>query len=140
MDGTAIALASLRYMCQELKCVGMFITHYTMLATLEDEFKPCDLKAFHMAFLQENGPDSESSTTATASDGNMLNDQEPVHQQDNPAERIVFLYQLAGGAASQSYGLNVAWLAGVPASVVVEARAKARELQDAVTAREQAST
>ncbi|MCG6870757.1 MAG: DNA mismatch repair protein MutS [Gammaproteobacteria bacterium] len=43
--------------------------------------------------------------------------------------RIVFLYQLREGPASQSYGLEVASLAGVPAAVVAHAREKLGELE-----------
>ncbi len=43
---------------------------------------------------------------------------------------IVFLHAVKPGPASQSYGLAVAALAGVPRHVIGEARAKLRELED----------
>ncbi|MFA5531688.1 MAG: DNA mismatch repair protein MutS, partial [Thiohalomonadaceae bacterium] len=43
---------------------------------------------------------------------------------------IVFLHTVKPGPASQSYGLAVAALAGVPHHVIAEARAKLRELED----------
>ena len=44
-------------------------------------------------------------------------------------ERIVFLHSVRDGPASQSYGLQVAALAGVPASVLAAARDKLSELE-----------
>lgn len=45
-------------------------------------------------------------------------------------DRIVFMYGVRQGPASQSYGLQVAALAGVPDQVVEAARDKLRELED----------
>ena len=45
------------------------------------------------------------------------------------AGRLVFLYKVTPGPASQSYGLQVAALAGVPGEVLAEARAKLTELE-----------
>jgi DNA mismatch repair protein MutS len=42
---------------------------------------------------------------------------------------VVFLHALRDGPASQSYGLQVAKLAGVPAKVIERARARLRELE-----------
>ena len=44
--------------------------------------------------------------------------------------RIVFLYSVKGGPASQSYGLEVARLAGMPEDLITEARVKLAELED----------
>ncbi len=44
-------------------------------------------------------------------------------------DRIVFMHQVKPGPASQSYGLQVAALAGVPKRVIQRARAKLRELE-----------
>ncbi|HHN72701.1 MAG TPA: DNA mismatch repair protein MutS, partial [Thermopetrobacter sp.] len=43
--------------------------------------------------------------------------------------RIVFLHALRPGPASQSHGLQVAALAGVPETVLARARARLRELE-----------
>jgi DNA mismatch repair protein MutS len=45
-------------------------------------------------------------------------------------DRIVFLHAVKTGPASQSYGLQVAALAGVPAAVIVQAKNKLRQLED----------
>ena len=46
-------------------------------------------------------------------------------------ETIVFLHALREGPASQSYGLQVAALAGVPPKVIQRARGRLRELEEA---------
>jgi DNA mismatch repair protein MutS len=45
-------------------------------------------------------------------------------------DKIVFLHAVKDGPASQSYGLQVASLAGVPRSVIDKAKAKLRHLED----------
>lgn len=49
-------------------------------------------------------------------------------------DKIVFLHQLKAGAASQSYGLQVAQLAGVPADVIQAARQKLQLLEQSQSA------
>lgn len=44
-------------------------------------------------------------------------------------DKIVFLHQLKAGAANQSYGLQVAQLAGVPNDVIAAAREKLQQLE-----------
>lgn len=44
-------------------------------------------------------------------------------------DEIIFMYSVREGPASQSYGLQVARLAGVPAPVIADARKKLRELE-----------
>jgi len=51
-------------------------------------------------------------------------------------ERIVFLHSVREGPANQSYGLQVAALAGVPAAVIARARERLRELEDAAHGQE----
>jgi DNA mismatch repair protein MutS len=46
-------------------------------------------------------------------------------------DNIVFLYTVKDGPANQSYGLQVAQLAGVPKSVIQRAKEKLRELESA---------
>ncbi|WP_242479345.1 DNA mismatch repair protein MutS [Lamprobacter modestohalophilus] len=52
-------------------------------------------------------------------------------------ERIVFLHSLREGPASQSYGLQVAALAGVPAAVIARAREHLRRLEEQSAERDQ---
>ena len=55
-------------------------------------------------------------------------------------ERIVFLHSLREGPASQSYGLQVAALAGVPAAVIARAREHLRRLEEQSLARDRGAT
>jgi DNA mismatch repair protein MutS len=48
-------------------------------------------------------------------------------------DRVVFLHAVEEGPASQSYGLQVAQLAGVPGNVIRSARRKLAELESAAT-------
>lgn len=45
-------------------------------------------------------------------------------------DRIVFLHSVQDGPASQSYGLQVAQLAGVPRNVVTQARSRLQQLEE----------
>ncbi|HFD92014.1 MAG TPA: DNA mismatch repair protein MutS, partial [Gammaproteobacteria bacterium] len=45
-------------------------------------------------------------------------------------DRIVFLHAVKEGPANQSYGLQVAALAGIPASVIEEAKQRLRQLEE----------
>lgn len=44
-------------------------------------------------------------------------------------DRIIFLHAVKDGPANQSYGLQVAQLAGIPKSVIASARLKLRQLE-----------
>ncbi len=44
-------------------------------------------------------------------------------------EKIIFMHQVKAGAASQSYGLQVARLAGIPDKIIKQARKKLQELE-----------
>jgi DNA mismatch repair protein MutS len=55
-------------------------------------------------------------------------------------DNIIFLHNIEEGPASQSYGLQVAKLAGIPRHVLTAARNKLHELEQAGLAREQQSS
>ncbi|QRG40180.1 hypothetical protein FDK38_004644 [Candidozyma auris] len=97
-DGIALAYSILRYIIEsDEKPVTLFITHYPSLHVLEREYD--NVKNYHMAFVETNrGPD---------------------HQNEWP--EVVFLYKLVQGVVSNSYGLNVAKLAGIPLDVIKRA-------------------
>ena len=54
-------------------------------------------------------------------------------------DKIVFLHAVKSGAANQSYGLQVAALAGVPKSVIEQAKIKLRHLEEIAYSEQQAS-
>jgi len=92
-DGTALALASLRYVCKKLTCSCFFITHFTELAKILEEFEKSVVKATHLKYVH-----------------------------DDESGDVVFLYQVADGLASNSYGLHVAKLAGIPEAILNRAK------------------
>jgi DNA mismatch repair protein MutS len=53
---------------------------------------------------------------------------------------IVFLHTVKSGPANQSYGLQVAQLAGIPKSVIAQAREKLKQLEDDAHAERQISS
>ncbi|MFI3187384.1 MAG: DNA mismatch repair protein MutS, partial [Methylococcaceae bacterium] len=55
-------------------------------------------------------------------------------------DKIIFLHAVKDGPASQSYGLQVASLAGVPRSVIEKAKTKLRHLEDHAYRDQQAET
>lgn len=55
-------------------------------------------------------------------------------------DRIVFLHSVQEGPASQSYGLQVAQLAGIPAAVIRQARSKLAQLENQEVQSQLAST
>jgi DNA mismatch repair protein MutS len=55
-------------------------------------------------------------------------------------DRIIFLHAVKDGPANQSYGLQVASLAGVPSSVIDKAKTKLRHLEDHAYSEQQTAT
>ncbi|KAL9242372.1 hypothetical protein vseg_016380 [Gypsophila vaccaria] len=97
-DGYAIAYAVFRHLIEKVNCRLLFATHYHSL-TKEFASHP-HVSLQHMACA--------------------LKPRSPVTKDVD----LVFLYRLASGACPESYGLQVALMAGIP-SRVVEAASKA---------------
>ncbi|WP_305908271.1 DNA mismatch repair protein MutS [Methylomarinum sp. Ch1-1] len=55
-------------------------------------------------------------------------------------DKIIFLHSVKDGPANQSYGLQVASLAGVPKSVIANAKSKLQQLEDHAYLQQQAET
>ncbi|XP_062143527.1 DNA mismatch repair protein MSH6 [Alnus glutinosa] len=102
-DGQAIAESVLQHFVHKVQCRGMFSTHYHRLAV--DYQKDPKVSLCHMACRV----------------GNRVGD----------VEEVTFLYRLTPGECPKSYGVNVAWLAGLPDSVLQNAAAKSREFEGA---------
>ncbi|KAJ2797615.1 Mismatch repair protein msh3 [Coemansia helicoidea] len=102
-DGAAIAFAVLAHLA-ERRPLAFFVTHY---AHLVDAFagdrmvRPC-----HMAFL-ERAPE----------------------RPDDAIAEVTFLYKLVDGASTDSFGLNVARIAGLPESLLRCARDRAARMR-----------
>lgn len=96
-DGLAIAQATLRYIITRTKSTTLFVTHFPAMSYFADEFPQ------------------------TAVSGSM--DYKLVTDAKTQLGRPVFLYKLkVNNSPSQSFGLNVALVAGLPESVVLRAK------------------
>jgi len=97
-DGFSIAYSVLNYIITQIRCIGLFSTHYGMLT---EEYKnnplvACKFMSFHS---------------------------------DEENHEVVFLYKLTDGVCPKSYGMNVANIAGVPKSIVLQAEEVAAEFE-----------
>ncbi len=99
-DGISIAWAVARHMAEKTRAYTLFATHYFELTQLNQEFRT--LANVHLDAV-ENGANGGGNGGASS---------------------LTFLHAVADGPASQSYGLQVARLAGVPAQVINAARRK----------------
>ncbi len=95
-DGLSIAWAAVEHLHDQVRCRGLFATHYHELTDLSEQLP------------------------------RLLNMSMKVREWKGD---IVFLHEIGAGAADQSYGVAVAKLAGLPASVVKRAQALLRELE-----------
>ncbi|RLV90652.1 DNA mismatch repair protein MSH3 [Spathaspora sp. JA1] len=110
-DGIAIAYSVLKYLVEcDAKPLVCFITHYPSLHVLEEEF-PSQVVNYHMGF------------------------KEVVKEGEFP--EVVFLYNLVRGVIGNSYGLNVAKLAGVPNDIIRGAYMVSETLRNKIEARDQ---
>lgn len=124
-DGLSLAFATATWMAKRINCMTLFSTHYFELTQLE-----------HLL------PNTHNIHLGAKEEG------------QGEAQRIVFLHNVRDGAASQSYGIQVAQLAGLPQGVIQIAKKKLADLEqnseacvkpnsdlnfsDAITARNQA--
>ncbi|GFO41051.1 DNA mismatch repair protein msh3 [Plakobranchus ocellatus] len=107
-DGVAIAYATLKHFITRSGCLVMFVTHFPMMAEFQAQF-PDVVRNYHMSFLVDE--DHEEGDT----------------------DVLTFLYQLKEGAASRSYGLNVAHLAQIPSDILSVAAKKSQTFEKALT-------
>lgn len=98
-DGYAIAESVLYHLATHIQSLGFFATHY---GTLGLSFKTHPkVKPLRMAIIVDQ----------------------------KVSRNITFLYKLEDGAASSSFGMNVASMCGIPENIVVNAEAAAKEYE-----------
>ncbi|XP_047949735.1 DNA mismatch repair protein MSH7 isoform X2 [Salvia hispanica] len=102
-DGYAIAYAVFRHLVESVNCRLLFATHYHPL-TKEFSAHP-HVKLQHMACCFDGTSDTSSEVD----------------------QKLIFLYRLASGACPQSYGMQIAAMAGIP-NTVIRAASKARQV------------
>ncbi|MCG8404391.1 MAG: DNA mismatch repair protein MutS [Phycisphaerales bacterium] len=95
-DGLSLAWAITEYMADRIGCRTMFATHYHELTELEDQLET--VANYNVAVREQLLPNS------TGRD-------------------VVFLHKIVPGATDRSYGVHVAAMAGMPASVLKRSEA-----------------
>ncbi|KAJ0254692.1 DNA mismatch repair protein MSH7 [Hirschfeldia incana] len=108
-DGYAIAYSVFRHMVERVKCRMLFATHYHPLTKEFASHPRVTLKHMACAFKSRS-------------------DQEP----GGCDQDLVFLYRLAEGACPESYGLQVALMAGIPKQVVGTASVAAQAMKRSI--------
>jgi DNA mismatch repair protein MutS len=101
-DGLSLAWAITEYIAQRVGCRGLFATHYHELTELADRLG--GVANYNVAVREELRP-------------------------DGAGRDVVFLYQIVPGATDRSYGVHVAAMAGLPASVLRRSEAVLSELE-----------
>ena len=99
-DGLSLAWAVAKQLLEKNRSYTLFATHYFELTRIVDEFKQA--ANVHLDAIEHGSEQNKS---------------------------IVFMHKVEEGAANQSYGLQVAQLAGIPKSVVAAAKRKLVQLE-----------
>ncbi|KAJ6167015.1 DNA mismatch repair protein msh-2 [Penicillium chermesinum] len=115
-DGFGLAWAISEHIVTEIRCFGLFATHFHELTALADRY-PKSVQNLHVvAFI------GDGTTEMDAEDG------------ANKKRQVTLLYRVEPGICDQSFGIHVAELVRFPEKVVNMARQKAEELEDFTSA------
>ncbi|ESQ37177.1 hypothetical protein EUTSA_v10002887mg, partial [Eutrema salsugineum] len=109
-DGYAIAYSVFRHLVERVQCRMLFATHYHPLTKEFSSHPRVTLKHMACAFRSRSSG------------------QEPRRCDQD----LVFLYRLADGACPESYGLQVALMAGIPNQVVETASVAAQAMKRSI--------
>ncbi|KAL2803377.1 muts domain V-domain-containing protein [Aspergillus granulosus] len=110
-DGFGLAWAISEHIVTEIRCFGLFATHFHELTSLAERY-PKSVKNLHVvAFI------GDGITTKEESKG-------------KSQQKVTLLYRVEPGICDQSFGIHVAELVRFPEKVVNMARQKAEELED----------
>ena len=100
-DGAAVAGSVVEHLVRRVRCRTLFSTHYHSLA--EELEGSGGIRTMHMA-CSVGQPDASG------------------------LQEVTFLYKLTGGSCPESYGVNVAHLAGIPRPILARATRHAAAL------------
>lgn len=122
-DGFGLAWAISEHIVKEIKCFGMFATHFHELTKLADLY-PNSVKNLHVvAHVRE--VDTHIAMETSHKSDNKINDDDTF---SSPS--IALLYKVEPGVSDQSFGIHVAEVVHFPQKVVRMAKRKAIELED----------
>lgn len=111
-DGFGLAWAISEHIVSEIRCFGLFATHFHELTALEERF-PKSVKNLHVvAFIGDGSGQAEET------------------KEKNKKREVTLLYRVEPGVCDQSFGIHVAELVRFPEKVVNMARQRAEELED----------
>lgn len=123
-DGFGLAWAISEHIVTEIRCFGLFATHFHELTALADRY-PKSVQNLHVvAFI-------DGAETKT---GNVKDEEDEKAKQQR---QVTLLYRVEPGICDQSFGIHVAELVRFPEKVVNMARQKAEELEDFSSSAEQ---
>ncbi|KAK9448059.1 muts domain V-domain-containing protein [Limtongia smithiae] len=106
-DGFGLAWAISQHIVKEIKCFGLFATHFHELTGLSEMYP--QVQNLHVV------AHVDASTETTSSGG---------------SKEITLLYKVEPGVSDQSFGIHVAELVRFPEKVIRMAKRKAAELED----------
>lgn len=116
-DGFGLAWAISEHIVTEIRCFGLFATHFHELTALADRYQRAVKNLHVVAFIGDGNE-------------NTANDDEA----DKKKRQVTLLYRVEPGICDQSFGIHVAELVRFPPKVVNMARQKAEELEDFTSA------
>lgn len=103
-DGMSIASAVLKYLNNHIRAYSLFSTHYHELT--EMAHYQSDVSNVHFSAIKKE------------------------YQENQQDREIYFQYRLHEGPADDSYGIEVAALAGLPKAIIANARKTLKQLED----------
>ncbi|KAL6236864.1 hypothetical protein BDW75DRAFT_98046 [Aspergillus navahoensis] len=118
-DGFGLAWAISEHIVTEVRCFGLFATHFHELTALADRY-PKSVKNLHVV--------------AFIGDGTTTTNEEDEKEKKKTRQKVTLLYRVEPGICDQSFGIHVAELVRFPEKVVNMARQKAEELEDFTSA------
>ncbi|PKY08242.1 putative DNA mismatch repair protein Msh2 [Aspergillus campestris IBT 28561] len=119
-DGFGLAWAISEHIVTEIRCFGLFATHFHELTALADRY-PKSVKNLHVVAFIGDGTEQDADADAEKAKQN----------------QVTLLYRVEPGICDQSFGIHVAELVRFPDKVVNMARQKAEELEDFTTSENQ---
>lgn len=111
-DGFGLAWAISEHIITEIRCFGLFATHFHELTALADRH-PTSVQNLHVVAFIGDGEDNNNG-----------------EEEKKKKREVTLLYRVEPGVCDQSFGIHVAELVRFPDKVVNMARQKAEELED----------